>query len=132
MPHRRCLPGNPPISAKTQGFIGAGSAIPPAAKPAVRAAGQAAAQTEAPPQAVVSYADLDLSRATGRAVLQHRIEAAANRVCLGEPSPVDLKATQIFRTCRQAAMSGAQTQLAAIYGGAKLAQAAITVGPGKR
>ncbi|MGZ3402116.1 MAG: UrcA family protein [Phenylobacterium sp.] len=94
-------------------------------------AGHASAQTDAL-KATVSYADLDLSRASGRSVLEHRIDAAVSKVCGGAPSNIDLKASHIFGECRDQAWSGVRQQLAMIYGGSQLAQATVTVGPGKR
>lgn len=102
-----------------------------AATLALLTAGQAAAQTDAPMRASVSYADLDLSRPTGREALEHRIDQAVSRVCADEPSLLDLKRTSIYRRCRDEAWAGAKQQLAAVYSGARFAQAAITVGPGK-
>ncbi|MFL5296936.1 MAG: UrcA family protein [Phenylobacterium sp.] len=95
-------------------------------------AGHAAAQTDAPLKATVSYADLDLSRAGGREALEHRVQAAITRVCADEPSPVDLTRTRIYRMCREQAWAGAKQQLAAVFGGAKFAEATIQIGPGKR
>jgi UrcA family protein len=96
-------------------------------------AGHAFAQTNTDsPQASVSYADLDLSRASGRTVLENRIEMAIDRVCPGRPSPGELRNLAIGRKCREQAWAGAQHQLAAIYDGRALAQASIQVCPGKR
>ena len=96
------------------------------------AAGHAAAQADAPLKTTVSYADLDLSRASGREALEHRIEAAVIRVCADQPSPVDLKATRAYRQCRSQAWAGAKQQLAEVYGGARFAEASIRVGAGNR
>ena len=41
----------------------------------------AAAQSDAPPIARVSYADLDLTGAAGRAVLDRRVRGAAAQLC---------------------------------------------------
>lgn len=66
------------------------------------------------PTVRVSFADLDLSKAAGRATLEHRIDAAVRRLC--GPSPVNVVAMQGYHGCRKAAWSGARVQLAAIYG----------------
>lgn len=95
-------------------------------------AGQAAAQSGDTVRVSVSYADLDLSRASGREALEHRIDSAIDRICADEPSPVDLNRTHVYRVCRAQAWAGARQQLAAVYGGATLAQAAIRIGFGKR
>ena len=98
------------------------------------AAGQAAAQSDADtaPRAAVSYADLDLTHASGRAVLQQRIEMAVQRVCPDKAAVHDLRNLGVGAKCREAAWAGAQRQLAAIYDGRNFAQAAIEVGPRKR
>ena len=96
------------------------------------AAGHAAAQSDvSQPKTAVSYADLDLSRASGRQVLERRLEAAVDRVCPGRPAPGELRSLEIGRKCRTQAWAGAQQQLAAIYDGRQVAEAAIKVGPGK-
>jgi UrcA family protein len=51
-----------------------------AAAPAVAGA---AARDDAPPTAVVSYADLDIGTSAGLAALQRRIDGAATRLCVG-------------------------------------------------
>src|SRR5438105_2320458 len=94
------------------------------------AAGHAAAQTQTDtPKASVSYADLDLSRASGRTVLEHRIELAVEAVCPGRPGPGELRNLKIGQTCRDQAWASAQRQLAAIYDGRAFAEASIQVGP---
>ena len=80
----------------------------------------------------VSYADLDLSRASGRTVLEQRIERAIDRVCPGRPGPGELIDLSIAQKCREQAWAGAQRQLAEIYDGRAMAVASIQVGPGKR
>jgi len=98
------------------------------------AAGQVAAQASAdkPPTASVSYADLDLSRASGRGALQQRIEIAVQRVCPDRPAVHELRNLTVGAKCREAAWAGAQRQLAAVYDGRSFAQASIEVGSGKR
>ena len=93
--------------------------------------GQACAQTETL-RATVSFADLNLSRANDRSVLEHRIDAVVSKMCGGAPRNIDLNASHVFGQCRDQAWSGVRKQLAMIYGGSQLAQATVTVGPGKR
>ena len=95
------------------------------------AAGAALAQSDTP-KAAVSYADLDLSRASGRTVLEHRIEAAVAMVCPSHMGPGELRNLQTGKACREQAWAGAQRQLAEIYDGRAFAQASIQIGPGKR
>ena len=90
-------------------------------------AGQALAQDDGPLKASVSYADLDLSRASGRAALENRIERAIDRVCPARPLPTELRKQGSYRTCRAQAWSGARQQLAAIYDGRHLARASVEV-----
>ena len=92
------------------------------------AAGQAAAQAVADPLKVaVSYADLDLSRGGGRAMLERRVALAVNRVCPARPLPTEIGKMKTFRTCQKTAWAGANQQLATIYGGATLAEASVRV-----
>lgn len=97
------------------------------------AAGQAAAQADqGPPKASVSYADLDLSRPAGRAVLERRISVAVARVCPAPPiSPSELRNLQGYRKCKQIAWAGANQQLAVIYDGREFADSAIRVAGAK-
>lgn len=95
-------------------------------------AGHAAAQSGEARSVSVSFADLDLSRASGREALEQRISNAVLRVCAPRPAPIDLTQTHEYDACRSLAMSGARQQLAQVYDGRALAQASITVGPGKR
>jgi UrcA family protein len=67
----------------------------------------------------VSYADLDLSKQTGVAVLYRRIEAAANRVCGPKPA-LDIKQIYAQVDCVQSAVANAVgevnvRQLAALH-----------------
>jgi UrcA family protein len=58
------------------------------------------AQTdEAPRQAKVSYADLNLNTPAGQAVLAARIRRAAEAVCGPEPDSRDVKAVMTFDRC---------------------------------
>lgn len=52
----------------------------------------------APEVRIVTYADLDLSSAAGRARLDRRIEAAVREVC-GEASSFDLARRRAVREC---------------------------------
>jgi UrcA family protein len=51
------------------------------------------------PTRAVSYADLDMSSADGRARLDQRIRSAARAVC-GSPSPIDVRSYFEMRDCR--------------------------------
>lgn len=95
-------------------------------------AGQAAAQSGEARSVRVSFADLDLSRASGRDALEQRISNAVLKVCAPRPAVIDLTQMHQYDACRSMAMTGARQQLAQVYDGRALAQASITVGPGKR
>lgn len=79
------------------------------------------------PTTRVSYADLDLSRSNGRDVLERRIGNAIKRVCPTNPLPGELQKGKNHRACQRAAWTGARQQLAAIYDGRQLADAAVVV-----
>ena len=69
---------------------------------ALAAATAAPATASIPPAAgtrIVSYADLDLSSAPGRARLEQRIGAAVRDVC-GVPVRGDMRSDRAVRTCR--------------------------------
>ena len=51
------------------------------------------------PRALVSYADLNLGSASGRAQLAYRVSAAATALCGPAPSIRDLGAAQAHRAC---------------------------------
>jgi UrcA family protein len=92
------------------------------------AANQAAAQTEpGPPKIAVSYADLDLTQAAGRAALEARVSGAVKRVCPGPDQPYNLANYQASRKCRANAWAGAKPQLAAIFDGRNFAEASVRV-----
>lgn len=57
------------------------------------------------PRAVVSYADLNLNDAAGRAQLARRIAAAAATICGPAPSIRDLASDQAYRVCLKATIS---------------------------
>jgi UrcA family protein len=59
----------------------------------------------------VSYDDLNLRNAAGRAALERRIEIAARAVC-GSAAERDVKHLQRTRTCQEEAKSSARQQLA--------------------
>jgi UrcA family protein len=62
------------------------------------------------PQVVVHFADLDLSRSQGAAVLYHRLRAAAETVC----APIDdrdLGSYVRFKECVQSALSTAVAEV---------------------
>ncbi|WP_404711379.1 UrcA family protein [Sphingomonas sp. MMS24-J13] len=60
-----------------------------------------AASTYDPDVRIVHYGDLDLSTEAGRAVLDHRVRSAINRIC-HNGSVVDLEA---LRLCQENAMA---------------------------
>lgn len=94
-------------------------------------AGQAAAQDEGPVKVAVSYADLDISGAKGRAVLEHRVERAIDQVCPERPLPTEWARQEDYRACHSRAWADARRQLAAIYDGRQLADASVRI-PGTR
>lgn len=57
------------------------------------------------PRAHVSFADLNLSSASGRARLNNRISAAAAAMCGPGPSIRDLAGLQSYRACLKATIS---------------------------
>jgi UrcA family protein len=62
------------------------------------------------PQVVVHFADLDLSRSQGAAVLYHRLRAAAETVC----APLDardLERHMRFKECVQSALSASVAEV---------------------
>lgn len=63
----------------------------------------------------VSYADLDLSRAEGRAALEHRVGLAVRKVCPAPAGPQQLVVVERLRDCRAQARSSAADQLIAVY-----------------
>ena len=90
--------------------------------------GVAQAQIGSEPASVaVSYADLDLSSPGGRKALEGRVAAAVKRVCPEKPLPQELRKQQAWRACQHTAWSSARQQLAAIYGGSRLAANAVQV-----
>jgi UrcA family protein len=89
----------------------------------------AASAQDDPPTARVSYADLDLTHASGRTTLSVRIEHAINIVCGERPAPMELDRMAAYNTCRTAARDSANKQLATVLGGARLADQAVVVKP---
>jgi len=64
---------------------------------------------------IVRTADLDLTSASGRAQLDHRIVAAAYDVC-GTPSDADLVGKNVARACRADVLATARSQSAQLAG----------------
>ena len=85
-------------------LLAAASALSGAAAPAFAASPQQA-QTRA-----VSYADLDLSSAAGRARLEQRLATAVRAVC-GRAAPTDLNGLAQVALCRDETLADAQAQL---------------------
>lgn len=86
-------------SVLTAASILGGTAAPAFAQPAAAA-----------PTRVVSYADLNLSSAAGRAVLDSRLNAAVRDVC-GQAYPIDLNSVGQVVQCRQETLAAANAQL---------------------
>ena len=61
---------------------------------------------------VISYDDLNLGSAAGRAVLDRRIERAATRIC-GFALPVELDLAAEVNSCREGTIAAARSQLRA-------------------
>lgn len=61
----------------------------------------------------VGYTDLDLSSAAGLKALQHRVNAAVDRVC-GSADNRDLSAMAQMTSCRKTATAGTNRQIAAV------------------
>lgn len=92
-----------------------------------------AAAQEGPSRSVsVSYADLDLSRASGRETLDRRISNAVARVCSPQPALIDLAQAHAYEQCRSDALSGAHEQMTRLFEGQALAQASVRVGRAAR
>lgn len=87
----------------------------------------AQAQTQTSLSERVAFADLDLSRAGARQVLERRIQMAVTRVCPARPLPMELRKQDTYRTCRTAAWNGARQQLEQIYSNNQLAQRDVKV-----
>jgi len=73
------------------------------------AAGPALAAPPAPETRIVSYADLDLSSAAGRARLEQRVGAAVRAVC-GRAAPTDLNGLAQVQACRDETLADATAQ----------------------
>jgi UrcA family protein len=81
---------------------------------------------DADPSVSISYADLDLSTASGRAALQARINVAVDQVC-PRSDIRKLEMRQYEQACRSKALAGAEQQLAGVYAHGQMAQASIHV-----
>lgn len=73
--------------------------------------------------AEVRYGDLDLTSKAGRAALERRVAAAANRVCTSA-DPRDLMARANAESCRTAALDKAEPQIEAAVNRARVRMAA--------
>jgi UrcA family protein len=78
----------------------------------------ARADEEAPRQAAVSFADLNLNTANGQAILVARIHRAAEAVCGPEPDSRDLKRLPPYRQCMKQSVD---TAVAAIPSASQVA-----------
>lgn len=74
----------------------------------------------------VRFADLDLSRDRGRAVLESRVESAVAKVCPHADNR-DIDGVMAMRRCRATVLAAAQQQLASIYASRRYAEAAVSV-----
>ena len=72
--------------------------------------GTAFAQTDAPSR-TVRVADIDFSSRDSTEIALRRIQHAADAVCGGAPSAVDLSQQAPYEQCRKAAIKGAVQQL---------------------
>ena len=61
-------------------------------------------------QATVAFGDLNISDARGRAMLEHRISAAADEVCSADALYTPFARGDLHQ-CRVSAISGARTQI---------------------
>jgi UrcA family protein len=82
--------------------------------------------------AAVPYKDLDLTRYSDRATLEHRIDVATNRVCGDRPLAVEVRQQAQFSQCRAQVAAGAQQELAALYSRQGVATARLYVRPWPR
>lgn len=83
-----------------------------------------ASPAETAPTAKVSYSDLDLSSPEGQRHLKARLRTAAGTVCGVQGSSSSMISTG-QRNCMKQALSRADTQFAAIVGGANQKQVAV-------
>jgi UrcA family protein len=72
-------------------------------------------ESAAAPQVRVSYADLDMSKDTGRKTLERRVRYAMDAVC-GGAGARELSVRMEQMACRRKAMKGAEIQLARAFG----------------
>jgi UrcA family protein len=70
----------------------------------------ASAQTDS---VTIGYGDLNLASQASRAVLDRRIDGAADQIC-GEAAPLQLKLNALGRTCRADVLAEARAQLARV------------------
>lgn len=85
-------------------------------------------QTLQPRTARVSYADLDLASPAGRAMLERRVDAAADAVC-GRNGYVGLAELRIAEACHAQAVEGAMGQvLTAGAGTVQMASVEVSAG----
>ena len=65
-----------------------------------------------PPQARVSYKDVDVRSATGRLTVEHRIHRAAETLCIdGQVDPALLQPMKRFTECYNVAVASGLSQL---------------------
>ena len=81
------------------------------------------ARAQAPAASTVSFADLDLARASDVARLDRRIAIAVRAAC-GDPAPYDLKGRKALRRCQAATHAAALPQRDAAIASARRSFAA--------
>ncbi|HEV2363316.1 MAG TPA: UrcA family protein [Caulobacteraceae bacterium] len=97
---------------RSSSVLAIGALLLAASSIAVPAAAQPADQAwEQPTRITVSYADLDISRPAGAAVLLRRVRSAAVRACGGMPDARVLDQFAAFEHCRREAVSRAVAQV---------------------
>ena len=87
---------------------------------AVSAFALPATAQDAPRRVEVSLSGVDLASADGRAQLERRIAAAANRVC-AEPGVRDLASKMKAAECRKTALQAARQDMATLIARTQLA-----------
>lgn len=80
----------------------------------------------------VSYADLDLDSAEGRATLDNRIRSAVRRVCSPVVAYRDGPFYREWRNCLDEASAGAQRQVAELYANRRLVSNTLAIATPER
>lgn len=80
------------------------------------------------PSATISYADLNLSNAKARHVLQSRIELAATSLCDFAAGQRELQLADMSRACRTSAIASAQPAFEAAVAAARRPSVTVLTG----